>query len=61
MANVKTVYQKPMQSLDKLGEQLSFYIRALLWTPRTVRRYKKEILRILAEVTLGSGDRKSVV
>ncbi|WP_082748493.1 MlaE family ABC transporter permease [Nocardioides jensenii] len=44
-----------MQMLDEMGQQLAFYLRALLWTPRTIRRYKKEILRILAEVTLGSG------
>ena len=55
MANVKAIYQRPMRSLDNLGEELSFYIRAIAWTPRTLRRYKKEILRLLAEVTLGSG------
>src|SRR5512145_2003146 len=55
MADVKAIYQKPMRSLDNLGEELSFYIRAIAWTPRTLRRYKKEILRLLAEVTLGSG------
>ena len=52
----KAVYEKPLKSLDKLGEELSFYVRALAWTPRTIRRYKKEILRLLAEVTLGSGS-----
>src|SRR3712207_4381227 len=56
MANLKTAYEKPLDSLDKLGDQLSFYARALAWTPRTVSRYKKEILRILAETTLGSGS-----
>jgi len=55
MTNARAVYEKPLQSLDKLGEELSFYVRAIAWTPRTVRRYKKEILRLLAEVTLGSG------
>jgi len=55
MANIKAVYQRPIGMLDKLGEELSFYLRALAWTPRTLRRYKKEILRLLAEVTLGSG------
>ncbi|HWM75007.1 MAG TPA: ABC transporter permease [Nocardioides sp.] len=54
-SSAKAVYEKPLKSLDKLGEELSFYVRALAWTPRTVRRYKKEILRLLAEVTLGSG------
>ena len=55
MADVKQVYQRPARQLDHLGEELAFYIKALAWTPRTIRRYKKEILRILAEVTLGSG------
>jgi phospholipid/cholesterol/gamma-HCH transport system permease protein len=44
-----------MKTLDKLGEELSFYARALSWAPRAVRRYKKEIMRLLAEVALGSG------
>src|SRR5680860_436537 len=52
---IKSLYQKPMKSLDTLGDQLAFYIKAIAWTPRTIRRYKKEILRLLAEVTLGSG------
>ena len=58
MANLsaKAVYEKPLNALDRLGEELSFYVRALAWTPRTIRRYKKEILRLLAEVTLGSGS-----
>jgi phospholipid/cholesterol/gamma-HCH transport system permease protein len=55
MANLKAIYEKPAGFLDDLGAQLSFYIRALAWTPRTIRRYRKEILRILAETTLGSG------
>jgi phospholipid/cholesterol/gamma-HCH transport system permease protein len=55
MASVKAVYETPLKTLDKLGAELSFYVRALAWTPRTLRRYKKEILRLLAEVTLGSG------
>jgi phospholipid/cholesterol/gamma-HCH transport system permease protein len=55
MANLKAVYQKPLSSLDDLGEQLAFYIRALIATPRSVTRYPREIMRLLAEVTLGSG------
>jgi phospholipid/cholesterol/gamma-HCH transport system permease protein len=41
--------------LDTLGDQLYFYVRALLWTPRALRRYLREIRRLLAEVTFGSG------
>jgi phospholipid/cholesterol/gamma-HCH transport system permease protein len=55
MANVKAVYERPLKGLDTLGHELAFYIRVLLALPRAVRRYPKEILRILAEVTLGSG------
>jgi phospholipid/cholesterol/gamma-HCH transport system permease protein len=43
------------QALDDLGDQLSFYGRALGWSYRTILRYKKEVLRLLAEVSLGSG------
>jgi phospholipid/cholesterol/gamma-HCH transport system permease protein len=55
MANLKAIYTKPAGILDDLGGQLSFYLRALAWTPRTLVHYKKEIARILAETTLGSG------
>jgi phospholipid/cholesterol/gamma-HCH transport system permease protein len=41
--------------LDLLGDQLLFYLRALLWVPRAVRRYPREILRLLSEVSFGSG------
>jgi phospholipid/cholesterol/gamma-HCH transport system permease protein len=41
--------------LDMLGDQLLFYVRVLLWTPRAVRRYLKEVLRLLSEVGFGSG------
>src|SRR5438876_10072518 len=41
--------------LDLLGHQLVFYARALAWTPRAIRRYTKEVLRLLAEVSFGSG------
>jgi phospholipid/cholesterol/gamma-HCH transport system permease protein len=55
MANFRAVYERPLKTLDVMGEQLAFYIRALIATPRSVSRYPKEILRLLAEVTLGSG------
>ncbi len=41
--------------LDDLGAQLSFYARSLGWTYRVLIRYKKEVVRLLAEVSLGSG------
>jgi phospholipid/cholesterol/gamma-HCH transport system permease protein len=55
MADLKALAQRPVKSLDTLGGQLKFYVTALVWTPKVVGRYKKEVFRLLAEVTLGSG------
>ena len=46
---------RPVEALDKAGDQMSFYLRALAWTPRTQRRYLRETMRLLAEVSFGSG------
>ena len=44
-----------MTALGLLGRQLLFYLRAGTAVPRTLRRYKKEIVRILAEISFGTG------
>ena len=54
-APVSGLIRRPLHALDDLGEQLTFYGRSLGWTPRTIRRYKREVLRLLAEVSLGGG------
>ncbi len=41
--------------LDETGDHLIFHITAVLWIPRTLRRYIKEVQRLLAEVAFGSG------
>jgi phospholipid/cholesterol/gamma-HCH transport system permease protein len=56
MANLASIYTKPAGALDNLGRQMLFYIRVVKSIPRTVKNYKKEVLRLLAEVTLGSGS-----
>ncbi|MEU9603469.1 ABC transporter permease [Streptomyces sp. NPDC048057] len=45
----------PLRWLDRSGDQLAFYLRALIWIPRTLRRYLREVQRLLAEVAFGSG------
>jgi phospholipid/cholesterol/gamma-HCH transport system permease protein len=42
-------------ALEDLGEQLAFYGRAIVWIPRAAAGYSKEIFRLIAEVSLGSG------
>jgi phospholipid/cholesterol/gamma-HCH transport system permease protein len=56
LASARRVVRAPVSLLDQLGAQMSFYLRALAWTPRTIRRYKKEVLRLLSEVVFGSGS-----
>ncbi|MDV8076732.1 ABC transporter permease [Rhodococcus sp. IEGM 1370] len=55
LMRVKRVGNAPLNVLDRAGEQMSFYLRAIGWIPKTVVHYKKEVLRLLAEVTFGSG------
>ena len=45
----------PLRALDDLGGQLTFYGRSFGWAPRALRRYRREILRLLAEVSFGTG------
>jgi phospholipid/cholesterol/gamma-HCH transport system permease protein len=56
IATARKAVTAPLGALDQLGEQMSFYLRAIAWTPRTLRRYKKETLRLLSEVAFGSGS-----
>ena len=56
IATARKAVHAPVGMLDDLGEQMSFYVRALVWTPRTIRRYKKEVMRLLSEVVFGSGS-----
>ena len=45
----------PASALDVLGDHMSFYLRALRWLPRTLTRYRREIIRLLAQVVFGTG------
>lgn len=42
-------------SIDDLGRQANFYYRALAYIPFAVRSYKKETLRLIAEISMGTG------
>jgi phospholipid/cholesterol/gamma-HCH transport system permease protein len=57
--SIQSALKKPVKTVDDgllgLGGQLRFYGRSIGWSGRTVRRYKKEVLRLLAEVSLGTG------
>ncbi len=56
MANGTALYKKPLASLDDAGTQMLFYLRVLKAVPFAIKNYSREIYRLLAEVTLGSGS-----
>ncbi|MCK0089217.1 ABC transporter permease [Rhodococcus sp. HNM0563] len=43
------------KSIDKLGEQALFFARALGTMPRAVMHYPKETVRLIAEISMGTG------
>jgi phospholipid/cholesterol/gamma-HCH transport system permease protein len=49
------IIAKPVDALAGLGNQLIFQIKAIGWIPRAIRRYPRDIVRLLAEVSFGSG------
>jgi len=55
-SRLATAAQAPMGALDNLGRQMLFYIRVIKSVPQTIVNYGREIVRLLAEVTLGSGS-----
>jgi phospholipid/cholesterol/gamma-HCH transport system permease protein len=51
----RAAWQGTYSTLAQLGDQVSFYGRSLRGIPVALTSYRSEILRILAEVTLGRG------
>ncbi|MEU7812811.1 ABC transporter permease [Pseudonocardia sp. NPDC049154] len=52
---VRRVASSPLRVLDTLGEQGLFYGKVVGSVPATLRRYKKELLRLIAEMGMGAG------
>lgn len=49
------VVDAPVGHMEEMGRQLHFYTHAVTAIPRTFRRYRKETIRLLAEVSMGTG------
>ncbi|HWI43782.1 MAG TPA: ABC transporter permease [Nocardioides sp.] len=54
-SSVRTFGRGVYDALGDLGDQVAFYAKSLAGVPRTIRHYPREILRLLAEVSLGRG------
>ena len=51
----RSLVDAPLGLLDTMGDQAAFFARTIGWIPRTLTRYKREVLRLLTEVAFGSG------
>lgn len=47
--------RKVSYSIDGIGEQALFFWRALVWAPRALVHYRKETIRLIAEISMGTG------
>ena len=55
-SRISALYETPAEKLDELGRQMLFYVRVFKAVPIVLRKYMKEVVRLLAEVALGSGS-----
>lgn len=54
-SRAKRVAQGPLGALDQVGDQVAFYGRAYARIPMALRKYLREVMRLLAEVSFGTG------
>ncbi len=55
LVRTRKVGRRASLATDSVGEQAVFYWTALRWSYRAVTRYKKETLRLIAEISMGTG------
>ena len=46
---------RPVALLSRIGDHTLFYIRALAGTPHAAVHFRKEIVRLIAEISMGAG------
>jgi len=47
--------RRPVDVLGRIGDHMLFYLRALGGTPHAFVHYRKEIIRLIAEISMGAG------
>ena len=52
---LRRIGARAVQSVDDFGEQALFYGQTLRYIPNALTRYRKETIRLVAEMTLGAG------
>jgi len=46
---------KPISTLSQIGDHMLFYARGLAGVPFAVRHYRREVIRLVAEISMGAG------
>jgi phospholipid/cholesterol/gamma-HCH transport system permease protein len=46
---------KPVATLSRIGDHTLFYGRAIAGVPFAVRHYRREVIRLIAEISMGAG------
>jgi phospholipid/cholesterol/gamma-HCH transport system permease protein len=52
---VAKIVDLPRGKLEQLGDQLVFYVKALAWAPYTLKNHGREVLRLVADISFGTG------
>lgn len=47
--------RRPVDLFSRIGDQVLFYVRALGGTPHATIHFRKEIIRLIAEISMGAG------
>jgi phospholipid/cholesterol/gamma-HCH transport system permease protein len=48
-------FQRPVSGLGKIGDHTMFYGRAIAGTPHAAVHFRREIIRLIAEISMGAG------
>jgi phospholipid/cholesterol/gamma-HCH transport system permease protein len=48
-------FQRPVNGLGKIGDHTMFYGRAIAGTPHATVHFRREIIRLIAEISMGAG------
>ena len=47
--------EKPVGTLSRVGDHTLFYGRAIAGVPYAIRHYRREVIRLVAEISMGAG------
>ncbi|HVQ51561.1 MAG TPA: ABC transporter permease, partial [Mycobacterium sp.] len=47
--------RRPVSVLSRIGDHMLFYVRALGGVPHAAIHFRKEIIRLIAEISMGAG------